>query len=236
VITLTVEARVTAEELTDKFSDFEIVEIKPVQGGYTLSVRTFFTGEHRIPVGDKDILITVRSALEDIERDGVFEGGVDELSPGFPFHFRELFIIALVGTAASGGVLLAQYLQKRKIKSISPRRLFMMRSAALSEYDSNFFVDLTFYFKEYLGSIYERKIIGKTSVEIIDELKDIEQLESMLPETGEWLTECDRMKFTGVEPSAEQKRGHYSSLVDLVRAIDDKNGEAPLASDERGQT
>ena len=229
IITLDIEAKIPADELADKFKDFDIIETKARAGGYEISARTFFTGEHRIIIGDKEIVIDVRSALAEIERDGIFEGGLYVGEPGFPFHFRVLFIIFVLIFAASGAGVLYMRFFKRAAASASPRKLFMARSGALSAYDGNFFVDLTFYFKEYIGSVYRRRIIGKTSKEIIGELSLIGELAETLPAIGEWLTECDRMKFTGGDVPVETKREHYSILADIVREIDglgDKETEA----------
>ena len=223
IITLNIMAGISEEQLAEKFSGFEITEIKNIPGGYALSMRTFMTGEHRIVIGNKEIVINIRSAAEDIERNGLFDGDARVIGPGFPFYWRAVFYAAACGFALTGAFLLFAALQKERAKNISPRKLFMMRSGALSVYDRNFFVDLTYCFKEYIGSVHKRKIIGKTSAEIIEELSDIGQLESFIPEIKKWLADCDRMKFTGIEPSAEEKRGHCSALIGLVREIDEKN-------------
>ena len=221
IIVIKIAARISREELADKFSDFEITEIVREPDGYTISVRTLTPGEHKIMIGDKEIIIDVRSTLDDFGRGDVIDGALIVLSPGFTFHFRLLFYVSLCVFIVSGAVFIVNFLRAKKIKKMSPRRLFMVRSGALSAYDGNFFVDLTFYFKEYLGSLYNRRIIGKTSAEIISELTSIDEIEPDLKEIEMWLIECDRMKFTGVKPSADEKNGHYSILVDLVKKIDE---------------
>ena len=225
IVKLEIATRLNADELAEQFADFEITELNNIPGGYALSVRTFITGEHTIPLGDTELVIEVRSALTDIARGDIFESDA-AIPPGFYFHWRELFIIALGCFLISGGIALARHFLNGKTKKTDPRRLFMARSGALSEYDENYFVDLTFYFKEYLGSLTRRRIVGKTSDEIVAEIEGAEPIVGIIPEIGGWLARCDTMKFAGISPSAEDKRGHYSELIDLVRDIDDRYGRA----------
>jgi len=227
IIALQIEnSEFSSEELTEKFKDFEIVEIKEKSGGYSVSVRTFDVGERKIFLGNKEVIINVQSTLDDIDREDIFEGGERITEPGFSFHWRILFYISAGIFVLSGGFVLLKILIniiKRKIKIQTPRQLFLSRSGSLSSENDNYLVDLTYYFKEYLESLYQCRIIGKTSAEIINELKDMQNLETMLAEIQEWLTECDRLKFTGVHISSEEKQGHYKNLIDLVEKIDTQN-------------
>ena len=84
VITVEIMTRdFSSEALRERFKDFDIVEIKDVSGGYALSLRTFETGEHTVLLGDKEVVIDVRSTLDEIKRDGIFEGGAGVIEPGF---------------------------------------------------------------------------------------------------------------------------------------------------------
>ena len=96
----------------------------------------------------------------------------------------------------------------------------MRRSASLTAEDDNYFVGLTYCFKEYLENMFQCRIIGKTSTEIIDEITGIHPLDTVLSDIRAWLTECDRMKFTGIKVLREQKLEHYWILLDLVKEID----------------
>jgi hypothetical protein len=226
---------IKAEELQNMFQDFEIVEIKQEPDGYLLSLRTFKTGERKVLLGNKEIIINVSSTLDDIERESIFEGDTWVIKPGILFYWRILLYVAAGVFALSGGFVLVSVIKKRKAKALSPLQLFIKRSSALSaddDFNDNYFVDLTFYFKEYLEARHQCRItsegasagtigyIGKTSVEIINELMKIQALDAFIPEIHGWLTECDRMKFTGMEVSAENKKGHCAILIDLVERID----------------
>lgn len=221
IITLQIETRkFSADELRIKFQDFEILEIKDESGGYLISMRTFDVGERKIPLGDKEIIIKVQSTLDDIDREDIFEGEAQVIKAGFPFYWRILFYFFAGIFILSGVFFLLRIILKRKKKLQSPYQLFLRCSNALSADDNNYFVDLTYYFKKYLESLYQFRIIGKTSAEIINELKEIQALEAMLPEIQKWLTECDRFKFTGVDVLREEKQEHYAGLIQLVEKID----------------
>ena len=221
IIALEVSAdNVYEEELREAFKNFEIIDIKDTSDGYLLSIRTFETGEQRVVIGNKEIVINVRSALTDIERDELYEGDARVQQPGFSFLWRIVFSVAAGVFVLSCGYILVKVIKKRKIKAMSPHQLFLWRSANLLVDSDNYFVELTFYFKELIGSLHNCRIIGKTSAEIIAELKPIETLTPMLPEISSWLIECDRFKFTGVQVSKAEKQEHYTLLLDLVDRIE----------------
>jgi hypothetical protein len=217
--------KLSAEELREQFQAFDIVELKDENGEYLISLRTFEVGEHKILLGDKEILINVQSTLDDIQREGIFEGDAGVAEPGILFHVRVLFYIAAGLFILSGGFVLVNTLLKGTIITPSPLQVFLRRSGSLSAENDDYFVDLTFYFKEYLESLYKFRIIGKTSAEIMNELKGINLLDTMIPEIQEWLTECDRLKFTGVKAGTELKQGHYVELLKLVKKIDTLQNE-----------
>ena len=216
IITLKIESReFSAEELTEKFKGFEVVELKDDSGGYAISLRTFESGEYKISLGSQEIIITVQSTLDDIQREELFEGDSRVTEPGFLFHWRILFCIFTSISVLSGGFILVKIFMNRKIKMQTPIQLFLSCSGSLSVENDNYFVYLTYYFKEYIGSLYQCRIIGKTSAEIISELKEIQVLKNMLAEIQEWLTVCDRFKFTGVKVSSEEKQGYYNKKENL---------------------
>ena len=226
IITLEIMSRdFSAAEIMAEFQDFEIIEIKEENGGYLVSLRTFEIGEHKILLGGNEIIINVQSTFEDITGVGIFDGDTRVEKPGFPFHWRILFYISTGIFILSGGFILFKTINKKKIIARTPHQLFLHRSALLSAEDENYFVDLTYYFKEYLQTVYRFRIIGKTSGEIITELKETHGLETMIPDIQEWLTECDRLKFTGVHVQNEEKQELYIKLLRLVEKIDTQKEE-----------
>ena len=227
IITLEVTARgYSAEDMPGIFHGFEIVEIEEDAGVFKLSLRTFDPGEQRMLLGDMEIVIDVRSTLDEIDREGVFEGDGRVAPPGPLVNWRVLLYAAAGALALSGGFALWRVLRNKNGKKISSIQLFLRRSDKLSVDDDNYFVDLTFYFKEYLEALYECRIIGKTSDEIMGKLEGFQPLGDMLPDMRAWLAECDRLKFTGVMVSAEEKKEHCGKLVDLALRIDASKGEA----------
>ena len=223
----------SADELERAFHDFEIVDMESAPGGYLLSLRSFAPGEHRVYLGDKEIVINVSSTLDDIKTEELFEGGEWVIKPGFSLNMRIPFVAAAAVFFLSGAFTLIKLLFSRKAKQLTPLQLFMKRCeqffAKGLDHNNNYLVDLTFYFKEYLEAVYEIRIIGKTSGEIISELEGIQALGAMLPEIAAWLNECDRIKFSGGAAHNGDNMGLVSQLRDVVEKIDMNNGHTGRA-------
>ena len=210
---------ISAGELREKFSDFEIMELKEEPERYVITICTFEPGEYKVLLGNKEIVINVESTLDDIPREDIFEGGTQVMEAGVSFHWRILFHISLSIFVLSGGFILLKILKKRKAKMLTPYQIFLRSSGTLAAESESYLVDLTFLFKKYIESTYQCIIIGKTSSEIVDQLKEIRALETILPDIEEWLMECDRLKFTGVKVSREKKQNHYEKLLVLAEKI-----------------
>ena len=233
IISLEITPRdVSAGELTEIFSDFEIVEIKEISGGffgaggpsaqdgYRISIRTFEPGEYVARLDGRDIVINVASALDDFKRDGIFEGAGEDMteSPGFPWYI--LSAAAAAVCAASGGYALIGLIRKRRAKQPDPFQLFLARTGALQADDGGYLADLTRHFKDYMEAAYRRRIIGKTSGEIVGELEGIPSAGPVLGDINKWLAECDRFKFTGVTADTGVKKAHYAKLVNIAERVD----------------
>ena len=210
-------------ELRDKFTDFEIIDIKETADGYLLSIRTFVPGEYTVALGSTQVIIDVKSTLDEIEREELFEGDSSTAASGLAIPWRILFCAAAGVFAVFCALLLIRALRKKRTKALGPLEVFLSEADALSAADENYFVDLTRCFKEYIEALFGRRIIGKTSSEIIDELRDLHKLDALLPEIGGWLYECDRFKFAGISVKVSEKRDHYGRLVDISKTINLKS-------------
>jgi hypothetical protein len=208
----------SVQELTDKFKDFEIIEIKENSNGYLLSLRTFEDGEYKILLENKQLIINVYPILNDIERDDIFEAEIPVTEPESSINWFLPFCISAGVFILSGAIVL---LKERKRKAViqAPLQLFISRSRSLSLESHDYFVDLTLCFKEFLENLYEFRIIGKSSIEIVNELSPIESLTETIPNIREWLIECDRLKFTGVKVSVETKQEHYKRLIEIAKDV-----------------
>ena len=236
IITLEIAAPgFSEEEMRQIFHEFEILDLakrnKNEPYHYRLSLRSFDVGERILHIGDKEIIIEVTSTLEDIRREDIYDGGAAVVKPGFRgMQLQIMFCFAAGVFVLSGGFILYK---KRRNAGIIPERayqLFLHRAARLSTAGEGFLVELTFYFKEYLESLRNRpkRIIGKTSTEIIMELASSPFSADMLFDIQQWLAECDRLKFTGVEASIEDKNRQYEWLLRIVDAIEANRQNAAI--------
>lgn len=216
----------TGEELRDKFKDFEIVNMEEKEDGCLLTLRSFEPGEKKIQLGDKEIVIDVKSTLKEIKRVGIYEGDPSPEKAGMSLYLQYVFYVLLAVFLVTGGINLWRFMKKRKKSSKTPFQHFMARMNAVSEDDDGYFVKLTFYFKEYIESRYSCRIRGKTSSEIIDEIKSLHILGPKLPAIQAWLEKSDRFKFSGIQASRESKQELHQELEELVIKINEiKEGE-----------
>ena len=81
----------TEDEMREKFKDFEIVELRSVLEGYLITLRTFEAGEKVVNLADSEIIITVKSTLDEIDRDELFEGSFAVESAALMINLNYLF-------------------------------------------------------------------------------------------------------------------------------------------------
>lgn len=211
----------TIGELKNIFSDFEIVSYKELETGCELTLRTFEPGEHSIILGDKELVIMVSSALEDIKRDDIFPGESEPLESSyqvFPvyifFALIILFIIMMI-------FLFWNFIKNKRKKQEPPYQSLLGKLESIGTDIDNFFVELTFIFKEYIEKRLEFLIRGKTTEEIIAEIRGIERLEEKIAEIREWLLLADYYKYTGTEASIEIKERQIADLKRLAAEIEE---------------
>ena len=223
IITLEIASdniNISADELRQKFGDFEVVELTETRNGFRISLRTFETGEYSIIIGNKEIVISVASALDEIERDDIFEGGLQVSEPGLIIPWKIiLYAIAAIFVLSCGCYIWIKVFGKNAKKS-NPYQVFLRRAEALEPADEGFLAYLTIAFKKYLESRRQCRIAGKTSGEIINELETFPLPEITSSRIGHWLTECDRLKYSGIYASTDIKLEHYKKLLDLAEDIE----------------
>lgn len=212
----------TREEIKDQFKEFEIVDLKSDADGWIITLRSFETGTKTVQLGDKELAITIKSTLDEIEREGIFEGNSSPEEAAFSIDWQYAFYILLIIFLISGGVNLQRVIKKRKISSITPYRYFIDNTEKVSLYSDKYFVKLTKYFKIYMELKFSVRIRGKTSNEIIKEINCLNDLQPKLPEIEAWLTESDYCKFAGVTVSEKKKQELYEKLIKLVSKIEEK--------------
>lgn len=208
------------EEIAGKFNGFEIVAMEKQPDGFLLTLRTFETGEKKITLGDKEIVIHVQSTLDNIERNDVFEGSIEVQDAGFLPDWRIPAGLAALLFILSGGFTAVKLLQNRKLARLSPKERFMKAISRVSLDDREALVYLTLCLKMYLETRFSLRIRGKTSGEILQELSPIPELQPGLPEIGDWLEKCDYLKFSGSKASQDQKQELCSSLKALVEDME----------------
>lgn len=214
----------TADELRDKFKDFEIVDLKDATDGYLITLRSFEVGEKTIQLGNKQVIITIKSTLDELKRDEVFEGDLSPQKAGFFVQWKYVFYILIIVVIFTGGFSLWLFLIRKKVTLLSSYRNFANKVDKISLDDRECFVKMTLFFKEYLEAKYSICISGKTSTEIISEIDYVSDLQLVLSDIQKWLKESDYYKFAGVVAPIDRKQILLNEIKELVRKIEENEG------------
>lgn len=223
-----IELKISSQELTEevireKFKEFEIVGIVEGSDHFIVKLRTFETGEKKVVLGDKEIVVVVKSTLQEIQSEGPMEGGLEPAAPAPTVPWLYIFIALLAVTGVTGFVSLrGRFAIKNKVR-LDPYHHFISRSNDLLYEDSEFFVKLTCYFKEYVQAVYHIRIKGMTSSEMLYTIDKLPRLQDVKKELGDWLRECDFFKFTGTVASRVRKQEMQRRLAELAGRIKTAN-------------
>lgn len=220
-----INVRVSAKDysesdLRDKFKAFEIVGITEDADAFVVTLRSFEPGEKTIRLGNKELKISIKSTLKEIKRNGIFEGDLKPEKEGFKLAWQTVFYILLALFAAFGGLSLWRFIKRKKNIALSPFQRFNKILDKLVIKEAGYFVKLTLALKEYFEVRYSCSIKGKTSAEIIEEIRNIPELEQRLSDIRSWLEECDNYKFAGISATAREKLELRNKLMEIVIQID----------------
>lgn len=207
-------------DLRSKFKAFEIVGITEDADAFVVTLRSFEPGEKTVKLGNKELKISIKSTLKEIKRNGIFEGDLKPEKAGFKIAWQIVFYILLALIAASGGLLIWWFRKKKKNLALSPFQRFNKMMDKLVINDAGYFVKLTQALKQYFEVRYSCHIKGKTSAEIIEEIRSIPGLEEKIPAIRSWLEKCDNFKFAGIAADAGEKQELREKLMELVTQID----------------
>ena len=125
-----------------------------------ITLRTFEPGEKVVNLGDSEIIITVKSTLDEIERNELFEGNEATESAGFTINFNYLFYVS-AAVFRIRRVDCRQLHKKRRDMLLTPYERFKKRLDEISADDGDYLVKLTMYFREYLESKFSLGIKAK---------------------------------------------------------------------------
>jgi hypothetical protein len=208
------------EDIRDSFKDFEIESLEKLNSGYQVGIRSFKAGEKVVNLGDKELKIQVASTLDEVNRKDIFEGDLEPKEAEKMLPLYKLLVVMVAIIALLSFLRLRKIFGKRNRKELSIYSQFRTKVEELSLKDENYFVFLTLAFKDYLEQTFNRKIVGKTSSEIIAEINYIPQLDDYLNQIKEWLNFADICKYRGKEVSLEEKKKKRDELVRIVDLIE----------------
>ena len=208
----------TEKDLREKFKDFEIEEVKKdkTSENYTIAIRSFEPGEKNIKIGNKNIIIKVKSRLAEIEKKDIYlknekgEIKIKESKKPFPVTntvYGLGIVISLIILA-----LIIKFISK-KVKMKKQKKPYETLIEELNKLKmETFFVEATYFYKKYIYEKYGERIYGKTSNEILQQIPKKVNFEKL----KEWLEFSDKCKFTKYQITENDQKKYKEKLIEIV--------------------
>ncbi|QUI22351.1 hypothetical protein HZI73_08575 [Vallitalea pronyensis] len=223
LITLDIKSQAVDEEaLREALTAFDVVDIKETNEGYQVTIRSFEPGDTTIAIGNQDITIAIASTLEDMPRDDIFEGDLTPRDDGKSVPWFILYMVIIGVFVLSGCILLIGKLRNRQAKELPPYERFKSALEAVDISTASALVEMTAILKGYMEVVFQCKIIGKTSGEIMMEIQYIESTKPYQRIVKQWLNQCDTYKFSGVQVNEDQVEQLRLELIQIGVSIHEK--------------
>lgn len=211
----------TEEDIREKFKDFEIVHLKKEEDEYLIGLRTFETGEKSVKLGDKELEIVVYSTLEGKEGRGLVAGDSNYKKVGINRVYGFFLYATLAVFLVSSTYYIIRLIRGKNETELTPHERFWnsLEKANLQDEESLSFMKSIF--KRYMEEVYSCSIKGKTSWEIVREIKEVEGLQEHMQQIEKWFKKCDRYTFSPIISTAEEKQKLFNGLEELVQSMED---------------
>ncbi|MFW5982190.1 MAG: hypothetical protein ACOCQO_03170 [Halanaerobiaceae bacterium] len=209
------------EELEESFDDFEIIESIEKEQGYQLTLRTFEPGEYKVILADKEIELVVKSTLEEIDRDGIFQTNLEPIHSNYSPIWNYFFYLIIGLIVILSFLLIKNLIKNLKKKNESPYQRAIRKLTEININEDSFFVKLSLVLKEYLENTFLIQVRGKSTVEIMTKLSEISVIGVKNTEIREWLNQADYYKFTSNSASDEIKKRQQQELKNILTGLEE---------------
>lgn len=215
LITIEVDTKSLGEEALRKaFEAFEVVDLYETKEGFAVTIRTFEPGEKQITIGSQTVNISVQSMLEDVSREDIFEGELTPRSGDRPIKWVVIYCI-VVAIFVISGILYFVKFKKQQNKAMTPYEKFLSALERIQTSTDSCLVEMTVLLKNYIEEFFDRRIIGKTSDEMMSEIELIAGLSPHRNAIKNWLKACDAYKFSGCSVKKEEKDTLLQDLKEI---------------------
>lgn len=210
----------TEEDIREKFKDFEIVHLKKEEDVYLIGLRTFETGKKNVKLGDKEIEVVVYSTLEGKEDRELIDGDSSYEKVGINrvygyFLYGTLAVFLFVST-----LYIIRLIRGKNKAELTPRGRFWSSFKKANLHDEESLAFMKSIFKRYMEEVYSCSIKGKTSCEIVREIKEVEGLQEHMYQIKKWFKKCDSYTFSRIISTAEEKQKLFNELEELVEYME----------------
>ena len=212
----------TQEQIVEAFKAFEIIDLRQQQDDYLISFRSFKPVDTTIILGNQEIAVTVKSTLDVIEREDIFEGDMKTRLEESVIPWGIVLIISISIMIFSGALIIwSKRRNKNDAKDVY--QIFMESVQPLDTSDDHALEHMTAKLKIYIQDKFHMTIIGKTSTELIPEIENLRIDKHILLELEKWLTSCDQMKFSGCYVESEHIDKMRKDLLNIVKSIESED-------------
>lgn len=211
------DATISEEDIREAFEDFRLVEIEDRSDGYKITLSPESVGSHEINLNNQKIIIDVKSTLDEIQRDTIFE---KELNTGRSFDRRIIYVLLSVSSVvllASHGIWFIKMFKKDAERQYTPYEIFIKMFDDKHKLDKHLLGELTKASKSYLSQKTGTLLIGLTTsqLEQVEEMKEIDEIK--IRPYFDWLKECDDMKYKGdglLEQEIVEMKQRLQTIID----------------------
>lgn len=195
------------DKIREAFQAFEIEDIKETEGGSVVTLRSYQTGEQVVEIGDKKLVLNIKSSLEEGEREIYSDLSDDSgrtLTKGkFPWLFAGGILLGLSSLIC----LLREVRGRRKREEkISPKERFY---GGLEDLGEEYAYQISYLTREYTDHLMGSNLLSGR----------YEKEEGTPSELIRFLGELDSLKFARkTEGDREELKGRAKELIESIEA------------------
>lgn len=210
----------TQEDIELAFKDFHIDDMHRIDRGYEVTLSPLFVGKQTINLKDQEIIIDVKSTLDEIDREGIFEM---DLQTGSALNPNLVYVLLLIsgGTVlVTHGIYLINRFKKKHVRSYTPYERFLQTCEKEQGTDKSVLGEMTKASKLYLSAKLNQPMIGLTTDQL-SQVSIIDKIDPTLMDVYiEWLRACDALKYQECFVLEQEVINMKQNLLSIVEDLE----------------
>lgn len=214
------DTSLTKEAIEGAFKDFRIDDIHATNTGYEVRVSPLLVGKQEVDLSSQKIIFDVKSTLDEIDRDGIFQMDLPTKASLNPNVVYILLLISGVTMLLTNGIYLWGRFKKEPVQYHSPYDVFLQICENNNEADKHLLGEFTKASKIYLSAMLRQSVIGLTSRQL-SESSVMQEIDPTLSSAYlEWLYDCDTLKYQACDVTEEEFYHMKERLLRIVENLE----------------